>query len=191
MLSTPGFDQNGAEKPPPSSWALVEGPFSINMVVCVCAELWVLSLSRWRKVGLPLVLGQESGPNFKGLPKVSGVTTNHWVFLRCDWSLISSWFYYGSKLWFLGPFGVNFGSNLVKWLKISKKLGFDEKLWKVLFCVDFNIVWPSVNPRLTRGILVILTRKGTFGAPVSEWVAPCHSGCSCGLMERKWYFWVF
>ena len=31
----------------------------------------------------------ESGPNFKGLLKVSGVTTNHWVFLRCDWSLIS------------------------------------------------------------------------------------------------------
>ena len=31
----------------------------------------------------------ESGPNFKGLLKVSGVTTNHWVFLRCDWSPIS------------------------------------------------------------------------------------------------------
>ena len=36
-----------------------------------------------------LVLWQESGPNFKGLPKVSGVATNHWVFLRCDWSPIS------------------------------------------------------------------------------------------------------
>ena len=49
-----------------------------------------LSLSKWRKVGLPLALWQESKPNFKGLPKVSGVTTNHWVFLRCDWSPVSS-----------------------------------------------------------------------------------------------------
>ena len=54
------------------------------------AGLRVLSLSRWRKVGLPLVLRQESGPNFKGLPKVSGVATNYWVFLRCDWSPVSS-----------------------------------------------------------------------------------------------------
>ena len=49
-----------------------------------------LSLLKWRKVGLPLALWQESKPNFKGLPKVSGVTTNHWVFLRCDWSPVSS-----------------------------------------------------------------------------------------------------
>ena len=59
------------------------------MRVCsVCgvvrAGLQVLSLSRWRKVGLPLVLWQESKPNFKGLPKISGVTNNHWVFLRYD-----------------------------------------------------------------------------------------------------------
>ena len=33
---------------------------------------------------------QESGPNFKGLPKVSGVATNHSVSLRCDWSPVSS-----------------------------------------------------------------------------------------------------
>ena len=30
------------------------------------------------------------GPNFKRLPKVNGVATNHWVFLRCDWSPVSS-----------------------------------------------------------------------------------------------------
>ena len=52
--------------------------------------LGALSLSQWRKVGLPLVLWQESRPNFKGLPKVSRVATNHWVFLRCDWSPVSS-----------------------------------------------------------------------------------------------------
>ena len=48
------------------------------------------SLSQWRKVGPPLALWQDSGPNFKGLPMVSRVTTNHWVFLRCDWSPVSS-----------------------------------------------------------------------------------------------------
>ena len=31
----------------------------------------------------------------------------------------------GSKLGFLGPLGIDFGSNL---LKIFEKLGFDEKL---------------------------------------------------------------
>ena len=61
-------------------------------VVCgvVYTGFWVLSLSQWTKVVLPLALWQESGPNFKGLLKVSGVATNHWVFLRCDWSLVSS-----------------------------------------------------------------------------------------------------
>ena len=54
----------------------------------LCGTLGSLSLSQWRKVGIPLALWQKSWPNFKGLPKVSGVTTNHWVFLRCDWSLV-------------------------------------------------------------------------------------------------------
>ena len=58
---------------------------------CVCfARSFGCSLSRWGNVGLPLVLWQESRPNFKGLPKVSGVDTNHWVFLRSDWSPISN-----------------------------------------------------------------------------------------------------
>ena len=39
---------------------------------------------------LPLEVWQESWPNFKGLPKVSEVATNYWVFLRCDWSPFSS-----------------------------------------------------------------------------------------------------
>ena len=80
-------------RPLPSEWC------------CKCAHVWCVawfvwgfrcSLSQWRKVGLPLVLWQESRQNFKGLPKVSGVATNHWVFLRCDWSPISIWFYYQS-----------------------------------------------------------------------------------------------
>ena len=57
-----------------------------------------LSLSQWGNVGLPLVLWQESGPNFKRLPKVSRVATNHWVFLNSNWSPISSLFYYRSQV---------------------------------------------------------------------------------------------
>ena len=49
-----------------------------------------LSLLVEEGICLPLVLWQESGPNFKGLPKVSGVATNHWVFLKFDWSPVSS-----------------------------------------------------------------------------------------------------
>ena len=59
-------------------------------VVCVFALGFGCFLSLWRKVGLPLAVWQESGPNFKRLPKVSGVATNHWVFLRCDWSPVFS-----------------------------------------------------------------------------------------------------
>ena len=67
----------------------LEGP--LDVYACVfCAELQVLSLSRWRKVGLPLAFWEESRPNFKVFPKVSGVTTIHWVFLQCDWSPVSS-----------------------------------------------------------------------------------------------------
>ena len=66
----------------------------LKMVLCGvwrgCTGLRVLSLPRWRKVGLSLALWQDFGPNFKGLSKVSGVATYHWVFLRCDLSLVSS-----------------------------------------------------------------------------------------------------
>ena len=44
----------------------------------------------FHQVGLPLALWQDSGPKFKRIPKVNEVSTNHWVFLRCDWSPISS-----------------------------------------------------------------------------------------------------
>ena len=97
------------EKPSPLSRALIRPPAMATAPACMGprwrAALGVIvlftwsfgcSLSRWRKVGLPLVLGQESGPNFKGLPKVSGFATNHWFFLWCDWSPISSWFYHRS-----------------------------------------------------------------------------------------------
>ena len=49
-----------------------------------------LSLSVEEGICLSLALWQESGPNFKRLLKVSGVATNHWVFLRCDLLPVSS-----------------------------------------------------------------------------------------------------
>ena len=61
-----------------------------------------------------------------------------------------------SKLGFLGPVENQLQVNLVKVAKISEKLGFDVKLWKVLFYEGFDFVWPLVNPWLTKGILVIL-----------------------------------
>ena len=41
----------------------------------------------------------------------------------------------------------------------------------MLFCEDFDLTRPSVNPKLTRGILVIIVEKGILGALVSEQVA--------------------
>ena len=88
ILSTPGLDWLSGKPPPPhlrsttrrgeSSClhkALLKGP---SQCVCMCVLHGDSSaLSQWGKVGLPLALWQESGPNFKGLPKVSEVTTNH------------------------------------------------------------------------------------------------------------------
>ena len=74
----------------------IKGPSQMWSVLGVREELQGLSFSWWRKVGLPLEVWQESCPNFRWLPKVSEVATNHWVFLRYDWSPISSWFYYQS-----------------------------------------------------------------------------------------------
>ena len=48
------------------------------------------------------------------------------------------------------------GQTWLKLPKISEKFEFDVKLWKVLFCAGFDLIWPLVNPRLTRCILVIL-----------------------------------
>ena len=75
--------------------------------------------------------------------------------------------------------------------KISERLEFDEKLWKVIFWGDFDLVWLSSNLGLTRGILVILVEKGTLSASVFEQVAPHHSRCSHSPMESRWYFWIF
>ena len=77
------------------------------------------------------------------------------------------------------------GQTWLKLPKISEKFEFDVKLWKVLFCEGFDLIWPLVNPRLTRCILVILAEKCTLGAPVSKRVAPHHSECPRSPMKRK------
>ena len=57
-----------------------------------------------------------------------------------------------------------------------------EKSCYVRILTSFDL-WS--NPRLTRGILVILARKCTLGALVSKQVMPHHSGFSRDPMERK------
>ena len=154
VVLTLGLNRNEAEKPSPPSQALVQPPVvattpacarprwrvSLKMMVCaVCvAQSFGCSLSWSRKVDLPSALWQESRLNFKGLPKLSGVITNHWVFLRCDWSPVFSWFYYQSKAkkkrvffpnlmwmvkksWFLSP---------EVWLRVGKVLGIPQRLSK-------------------------------------------------------------
>ena len=72
-----------------------------------------------------------------------------------------------------------------------KKKNFTIYCWRGLLWLVHNKndvlwgFWPLVNPGLTRGILVILAKKGTVGVSVFEQVAPRHYGCSRGLMERK------
>ena len=110
-MSTPNFDRlSGKDRrcrafiwPPavvttPTRAGPVGGPSWCICMLFARSFRCSLSLSWWRKVGLPLALWQEFGPNFKGLPKVSGVTTNYWVFLRCDWSHVSSWFWCAMKI---------------------------------------------------------------------------------------------
>ena len=92
------------------------------------------------------------------------------------------------KLRFLSLLGVNSKSNLVK---VAKNLRGARVWYKTMKNFILWGFWPSVNLGLTRGILVILVEKCTLGAPVSEWVAPRHSGCSRSPMEIKWHFWIF
>ena len=61
-------------------------PLSIDSWCGLHGDPSALSLSVEEGICLPLAVWQESWPNFKGLPKVSEVATNYWVFLRCDWS---------------------------------------------------------------------------------------------------------
>ena len=95
-LLTPSLDWTSG-KPPPSCLHLttrrgdssyVGGPVKGSLSndvrdVCIRVELWVLSLSMEEGIS---TFGLMAGiwPNFKGLTKVSGVATNHWVFLRYD-----------------------------------------------------------------------------------------------------------
>ena len=50
-----------------------------------------LSLSWWKRIFVYFWrCGRNLGQIIRELPKVSEVATNYWVFLRCDWSPVSS-----------------------------------------------------------------------------------------------------
>ena len=114
-----------------------------------------------------------------------------WLSLQCH--LFQLILMTRSKLGFLGPIEiVNPESNLVKFAKILREARVWYKTIKnVVLWGDFDLVWPLVNSGLTKGILVILAKKCTLSAPMSEQVAPRHYICSHDPMERKWYFCVF
>ena len=52
--------------------AMVTLMHALGSLKALLEELRVLSLSWWRKVGLPLEVWQESCPNFKGITKGKG-----------------------------------------------------------------------------------------------------------------------
>ena len=114
------------------------------------------------------------------------------IWLYSQWHWFQLFFTDGSKLEFLGPTRVNSLSNLVKVAENLQGAWVWYKTMKnVVFLRILTFFLPLVNPGLTTSILVILAEKGTLGAPMFEWVAPRHSGCPHGPMERKWYFWIF
>ena len=63
-----------------------------------------------------------------------------------------------------------------------------EKCCFVRILTSFGL-WSNLG--LTKGILVILAKKGTSRALVPEWITSHCFGFSSGPMERKWYFWIF
>ena len=95
------------------------------------------------------------------------------------------------KLGFLGPPRVNFRSNLVKVTKNLLQAQVWVKLWKMLFCENLDLIWPSVKPRVDEGHFGHFHEKGTLGTLVPERVVPRHSRCSHDPVERKWYVFYF
>jgi len=82
---------------------------------CKYAHVWCVawfaqssrcSLSWWRRVFVYLWrCGRNFGQILRESPKVSETATNHWVFLRCDWSLVifpNLIWMAKKKSWFLG-----------------------------------------------------------------------------------------
>ena len=65
------------------------------------------------------------------------------------------------------------------------------KSMKMLFRQDFDLIWLSVNSRLTRGILVNLIGKGTSSVSMPKRVTQCQSKRFLGPMEKRLYFWNF
>ena len=118
-----------------------------------------------------------------------------WIWSSPWWHWFQPILIVGSKLGFLAPPKIDFGSNLVKLGKSSqnypRSLILMQNYEKCCFVRVLTLLDLWLNLGLTRAILVILVEKGTSGAPVPKWVAPCCFGCSRGLMGRKWYFGFF
>ena len=94
------------------------------------------------------------------------------------------------KIWVFGAYPMltpnQTWSNL---LKIFVDLEFDIKPWKMLFCEDFDLVWPLA--KVDQGYF------GHFGWKSHFERSDVWMGCATPLymfswpMKRKWYFWVF
>ena len=87
---------------------------------------------------------------------------NTWIIVGMRIWLSSLWHWFQSilasrsKLVFLDPPKIDSESNLVKVAKNLRGAQVRYKTMKNVVLWDFNLVWPLVNPRLTKGILVIL-----------------------------------
>ena len=84
--------------------------------------------------------------------------SNSWIVVGMRIWLSLQWHYSqlvlmtGSRLGFFEAHHESTPSQIwSKLLKISKELKFDIKSWKMLFCEDFDIVWPLVKPRVDKG----------------------------------------
>ena len=123
----------------------------------ISKKVWILKIQRLdQKLWLSKVNGASiyvlsqfswylSHPNSNFDPWII-VGMRIWLSSQWHWfkSILMAW----SKLGFLGPLGLTPGQTWSNQEKISEKLGFDVKLWKILFCEGFDLVWPSVKPRV-------------------------------------------
>ena len=61
----------------------------------------------------------------------------------------------------------------------------------MLFYKSLDLDWPSVKPRADQGHFGHFSKKRHFGYSGAQTGWPCHSRCSHGPVDRKWYFWIF
>ena len=129
----------------------------------VLGKLWMSSFKKTKEIKIPIVQSKimTSGNMLTRFSRFS-------QYLNCFNSDFDPWIVVGMRIWlssqwhwiqpvlttrsilgFLGPIRsqlrVKFGQTWSKFLKISKELEFDIKPWKMLFCEDFDLVWPLLG----------------------------------------------